>query len=312
MMWEIAAKRARKDKNMRDLRTIFLIDESNAVNTNLDISYDLLNDGNDAYVFEHILSLLKEELSQIENERLPMSLLRFCSISNKDGFEEIKKDIHEGRLTLSNPFNFNDPMDPILKVWIKLHKKQAEDKNNKKFFKMVSNALKNMRICCMADYSKLSNNAPLMWSHYANSHKGIAIKYKINEDVINKYNDDKQLLRICPIVYREGKPLTDSITLDNAFFAKGQCWKYEAEHRLVYFTTESSDIKEFDDKTGKLKRKNYLPLSGFEIEKVYLGAEIDLEKQNEICKITKEKRIPTYKMYYDSYDITRLECEKID
>lgn len=297
---------------MRDLRTIFLIDESKEINANLDISYESIIDGNAASVYEHILNLLQDELSQIKNEKLPAFFLRFCGISSKESFEEIKKDIHEGRLTFSNPFNFNDPMDPILKVWIKIHKNQAGDHRDKKFFKMVANALKNMRICCMADYSKLSNNAPLMWSHYANSHKGIAIKYRINEDVINKYNDDKQLLRISPVSYRKGKPLTDSITLDNAFLAKGQCWSYEAEHRLIYFTKESSTIKEIDDKTGDIKRKNYLPLSGFEIAEVYLGAEIDPMKQKEICKITKEKRIPTFKMYYDTYDITSLECKKLN
>ena len=295
---------------MRDLRTIFLIEESEDANMDLDIAYESLMDGNVANSYMHILSLLKEELSQIKNEKLPISFLRFCGISSKESFEEIKKDILEGRLTFSNPFNFNDPMDPILKVWIKIHKNQAGDHRDKKFFKMVANALKNMRICCMADYSKLSNNAPLMWSHYANSHKGIAIKYRINEDIINKYNDDKQLLRISPIAYRKRKPLTDSITLDNAFLSKGKCWSYEAEHRLIYFTTESSTIKEVDDKTGDIKRKNYLSLSGFEIAEVYLGAEIDPKKQQEICKITKENRIPTFKMRYDTYDITRLECEE--
>lgn len=297
---------------MRDLRTIFLINESEATNANLDISYDSLMDRNDSNVYQHILSLLKEELSQIESEKLPKSFLRFCGISNKDGFEGIKKDIYEGRLSLSNPFNFNDPMDPILKVWIKVHKRHAEDKLDRKFFKMVSNALKNMRICCMADYSMLSNSAPLMWSHYANSHKGIAIKYKINKEVLNKYNNDKQLLRICPVAYRDSKPLTDSITLDNAFFAKGQCWNYEAEHRLIYFTTQSSDIKEVDDKTGKFKRKNYLSLSGFKIEEVYLGAEIDPKKQKEICEITKHRNIPTFKMRYDNYDITRLVSDELN
>lgn len=202
-------------------------------------------------------------------------------------------------------------MDPILKVWIKVHKSLAGDRHNKKFFKMVLNAMKNLRICCVADHSKLSYNEPLMWSHYANSHKGIAIKYKISEDVLNKYNDENQLLKLCPIAYRDSKPLTDSITLDNAFFAKGQCWKYEAEHRLIYFTKDSSKLKESDNKTGKDKRKDYLPLSGFGIEGVYFGAEIDPKKLKEIREITKGKGIPTFKMKYDSYDITRLVSDEL-
>lgn len=76
---------------MRDLRTIFLIEESEDANMDLDIAYESLMDGNVANSYMHILSLLKEELSQIKNEKLPMSFLRFCGISSEESFKEIKK-----------------------------------------------------------------------------------------------------------------------------------------------------------------------------------------------------------------------------
>lgn len=62
---------------MRDLRTIFLINESEATNNDLDIAYDSLMDGNDADVHLHILNLLKQELAQIESEKDTDSFLRF-------------------------------------------------------------------------------------------------------------------------------------------------------------------------------------------------------------------------------------------
>ena len=296
---------------MRELKTIFLIDKTQNSHFDLEAVYEALIDHNDSDVHPHLLRLLKEELSQITNENVPKSLLRFCSISNEKSFSEIKKDIQLGRLTFSNPFNFNDPMDPILKVWLKMNKRLDENPLNKKFFKSVVNALKNLRICCMADPTNLSDNLPLMWSHYANNHKGIAIKYKITKDALNRYNDNTHLLRLCPVAYHKHKPLNYSITIDNALFAKGHCWNYEAEHRLIYFSEITSEFKENDNTTGKLKRKDYLPLSGFDIEKVYLGAEIEENKRIEILKITKSKNIPTFKMRYDSYDITRLQSELI-
>lgn len=296
---------------MRDLKTIFLLEKTQDPHFDLEAAYEALKDHNDSDVHAHLLRLLREELSQITSENVPKSLLRFCSISNEKSFIEIKKDIQQGRLTFSNPFNFNDPMDPILKVWIKMNKRIEDNSLNKKFFKSVVNALKNLRICCMADSTVLSENLPLMWSHYANSHKGIAIKYKITKDTLDRYNDNIHLLRLCPVAYREHKPLTDSITIDNALFAKGHCWNYEAEHRLIYFSEITSEFKKKDDTTGKTKRENYLPLSGFEIEKVYLGTEIEEKKEKEILKITRSKNIPTLKMVYDSYDITKLQSELI-
>ena len=42
---------------MRDLRTIFLIEESEDANMDLDIAYESLMDGNVANSYMHILSL---------------------------------------------------------------------------------------------------------------------------------------------------------------------------------------------------------------------------------------------------------------
>lgn len=296
---------------MRDLKTIFLLEETQNPHYDLDIAYEALIDHNYPEVHTHLLRLLKEELTQITNENVPKSLLRFCGISNENSFNEIKKDIQQGRLTFSNPFKFNDPMDPILKVWIETNKRNSNSQLNKRFFKSVVNALKNLRICCMADSTDLSENLPLMWSHYANSHKGIAIKYKITQDILNRYNDNQHLLRLCPVIYREHKPMTDNITIDNALFAKGHCWNYEAEHRLIYFSEITSEFKEKDNATGKFKRKDYLPLYEFKIEEVYLGTEIEKKKEAEILEITKNKKIPTFKIKYDSHDITRLQSDPI-
>lgn len=296
---------------MRDLQTIFILENSKSPHADLDITAEALLDGNAQEAHLHMLRLIHDELSQISSEQLPKSYMRFCGCSNSVGYEEIKKDILNKRITLSNPFRFNDPMDPILKVWIDIQKKEHPKKTDKKIFKVAKNALKNLRICCMADMSSLGENTPLMWSHYADSHKGIAIKYKITEKALKRHNDAEHLLRLCPVRYRDSKELNHRITIDNALLAKGGCWNYESEHRLLYFSSNDGDFK-MDHKSEKgSQRKNFISLSGFEIEEIYLGALIDTKKESEIKQIAKSIGVRVFKMRYDTSDITKLRAEEL-
>lgn len=293
---------------MRNLETIFLLQKSLEPHYDLDMAIEAITDGNDGVAYEHLLRLIHDELSQISNENFPQTFLRFCSLANAKGYEEIKKDIQDGRITLSNPFKFNDPMDPILKVWLDLQKKESWNQQEKHFFKMAKNALKNLRICCMADAMTNEKNLPLMWSHYADSHKGIAIKYKITRECIEHYNDEEHVLRLCPVAYRSEKPICNVITIDNALLAKGACWEYEAEHRLLYFTMNKNDLIVGDDKE---KCSDFISLKGFEIEAIYLGAMISGKKETEIKRLAALNEIPIYKMKYNKNDITLLIEEVI-
>lgn len=297
---------------MRNLQTIFILEESMDPCMDLDMVVEAIKDGNAQSAHEHMLRLLHSELSQISSEFLPQSYMRFCGLSNSKGYDEIKTDIQNNRITLSSPFKFNDPMDPILRVWINMQKKEQLKKTNKKLFKVAKNALKNLRICCMADSITLGANAPLMWSHYADKHKGIAIKYKITKGALERYNDAKHLLRLCPVRYRNYKELSHYITIDNALLAKGSCWEYESEHRLLYFSTEDGEFKPNDaEEKASPKRKDFISLDGFEIEEIYLGALIDSKKESEVKQIAKSIGVSVFKMRYDDSDITKLKADKL-
>lgn len=291
---------------MRNLQTMFLLQESEDPHYDLDIAMESIMDGNAYDTHFHMLRLIYDELSQIPDEKTPCSFLRFSGIANKKGYKELKKDIQLGRLTLSNPFKFNDPMDPIIKVWIDLQKKDSWDKQDKKLFKAARNALKNLRICCLADPNKLKDKFPLMWSHYADSHRGIAIMYKITDLTLRQHNYDNHLLRLCKVAYRDRKTMSDYITIDNALLAKGDCWSYEAEHRLLYFSTEDNEFKQLNEKTQKEERKDFISLDGFKIEAVYLATQINPYQESEIRAIATQRGIQVRKMKYSPSDITHL------
>lgn len=302
----------RSNHSMRNLQTIFILEESMDSCVDLDMVVEAIMDGNAQSAHDHMLRLLHTELSQISSEFLPKSYIRFCGLSNSKGYDEIKTDIQNNRITLSNPFKFNDPMDPILKVWVNMQKKEQPQKTNKELFKIAKNALKNLRICCMADSRTLGDNAPLMWSHYADGHKGIAIKYKVTKEALERYNDAEHLLRLCPVRYRDHKELNHYITIDNALLAKGSCWEYESEHRLLYFSTEDGEFKPNDaEEKASPKRKDFISLDGFEIEEIYLGALIDSNKESEIKQIAKSIGVSAFKMRYDDSDITKLKADKL-
>lgn len=294
---------------MRNLQTIFILKDSMEPCMDLDMVVEAICDGDAKSAHDHMLRLLHTELSQISSESLPKSYMRFCGLSK--GYEEIKADIQNNRITLSNPFKFNDPMDPILKVWINMQKNGQQGKKDKKLFKTARKALMNLRICCMADSITLGANAPLMWSHYADGHKGIAIKYKVTKEALERYYDDEHMLRLCPVRYRDHKELNHYITIDNALLAKGSCWEYESEHRLLYFSTDDGEFETNDAAKDSPKRKDFISLDGFEVEGFYLGALIDSKKESELRQIAKSIGVSVFKMRYDDSDITKLKADKL-
>ena len=78
----------------------------------------------------------------------------------------------------------------------------------------------------------------LLWAHYTDSHKGIALRYKINAP--STYSDD-HLIEIEPVVYVDAIPtlhVRDLLndfpgTLRTRFTTKGKVWSYEHEWRAI-------------------------------------------------------------------------------
>lgn len=286
---------------MKNLDDIFNINNENYNNFHLEVAIESLMDGNSGPAYEHLKELLFNEISEIPTDEKSINLYRFVKLTtlNSNTENEIKpviEDIKKGALTFGNPKNFNDPMDPILKEWINLKEKVKKDKVNKRLFKELKNVLKNLRICCLSQ--KGNNNKtpylnPLMWAHYAFSHKGICIQYEITKDSLNAHNDKNHVLRMDNIRYRSKKAMSDYITIDNALLAKGECWEYEHEKRLIYFTKERIN-------------GDYTSLNGFKIKAIYLGCKILNSDKNDVIKAIKGKNIKLYQIEFDRNDITQL------
>lgn len=140
--------------------------------------------------------------------------------------------------------------------------------------------------CLCTDYKN-----KLMWSHYADSHKGFCIEYDYSLMDI-----DAHTILPLPVVYSGERPLISwKAAFDNtpenleeavAQFTKGlltkdSIWSYENEWRILVKTTEMPNI----------------PMP--RISCVYLGASISDENRNAILKIAKEKHYKVKQMVMD-------------
>ncbi|HET8828318.1 MAG TPA: DUF2971 domain-containing protein, partial [Pelobium sp.] len=185
---------------------------------------------------------------------LPQFIFKYTSI-NKYLFELLIR----GELWFSSPFEFNDPYDSHLPVDFVLESyKRSEGfemteevykTNQGNFVKplVFSNKLEELRklvgVCC---FSTVEDNL-IMWSHYADNHKGLLLKFDTSElqKVFSKITHVSYTDKLKPINY-------DSIPanlLSKLLTRKSTHWKSEKEVRIItkksgYYRFPQTALKE--------------------------------------------------------------------
>lgn len=135
---------------------------------------------------------------------------------------------------------------------------------NKKDFEDIYKKLKTTRICSMLTKQEDQTfpNDYLMWSHYANSHKGCCIEIQPTK----QYNDGWQLLEV---KYQDDLPLIDTTNLDegirNILSVKTPTWNTEHEVRA---------IKQYDENKFSTQSEYY----HVKIVAVYFGERVPKAK----------------------------------
>ncbi|MDK2826595.1 MAG: hypothetical protein PWQ44_1775 [Methanolobus sp.] len=99
----------------------------------------------------------------------------------------------------------------------------------------------------------------LMWSHYANNHKGICLSFRFYPgDDFNFFKLDSRMHPLYPVNYQNDLPKQVNFLINyeprdllSFLFTKHTNWKYENEHRLIIPTSDFNKgiyIKNFDKK----------------------------------------------------------------
>lgn len=143
-------------------------------------------------------------------------------------------DLAKGRLKLSQIDNLNDPFE----LWC------SEQSDHK-----MRTALRSWKKAMAKKYGLLcfcaTWRSPLLWSHYADRHKGICLGFNVRDDSVAKvdYVEKRTPLRL---------PLTED-SMQRVLFTKFTGWSYEQEWR-AWFRLEECDpaasnhyFREFDE-----------------------------------------------------------------
>lgn len=187
-------------------------------------------------------------------------------------FRKINKytisDLVNNEITLSDPKVFNDPYDTILPIFLKCRNKVIINKSDYSIEPYMK-AYEPMRIRCFASDKKENNQTVfaikdrLMWSHYADEHKGICIKYqfKFNPYSIQKiYANLKSITNWLKINYIEEITFGDIAKASKQLLlaTKQSDWGYENEFRLFHYDPlikeEQSHVQiRLEDLGGQIK-----------------------------------------------------------
>ncbi|MDD6781623.1 MAG: DUF2971 domain-containing protein [Bacteroidales bacterium] len=203
------------------------------------------------------------------------------------------------QLNLSSPTTFNDPFDCPIRVLLY----KGNDVSS-----LVRQAYQDcLKIACFSSnvklpYPKDTNNPlsesvfdekkhrkdkkeylnSLMWGHYADSHKGICIKYSFNNSISLLGSENPNIVAYFKDVKYSNGDMSkysnkDSITLEDAFFLKGKQWEYENELRFLYYDLNgNSDYGTID-----------IPSC---IEAIYFGLKCSNKDKETIQNIMRSKR----------------------
>lgn len=187
-----------------------------------------------AVIYNHLGDIDKAESAYIKSLLTPMRIdinqTKFNRVLYKympiDKYSMI--NLINNTLFLNDPKKFNDPFDcPIFRG------------NNYKNYKSFSNVMDRIRISCFSE----KFDSILMWSHYADSHMGICVGYRLDSGYCLKNN-----LHSGFVDYQEGNQYNKGIKnfkglLNDTFYIKNKEWEYESEFRIIGYELESDIIQ---------------------------------------------------------------------
>ncbi len=255
-------------------------------------------------------------------QKSPSKLYKYTTV------DAALKILTTSTVRFSSPNCFNDPYDSRPPIYLKCDNKNTKQKLynagiNIKEDSMVLNKKttsisnfftkqhKYYRIFCLSK----TNKSILMWSHYANCHRGVVIEFNSNTPIIKeaepiKYQKsmtiDFDILKDFPKLQNKKAQKTQ----EKLYLIKFTDWQYEQEYRCSFITEDSENFKkkfhskDVNNKTWencskefeKMKEHIHIPIPVNAIKAVYLGCNINPIDKTAIIEILKTK-YPRAKCY---------------
>lgn len=186
-----------------------------------------------------------------ENKQLVSTYFEFLKVSFNtwEEFTNSNRMIGENIEELFQIMNFYKIPNIFDKLWDKDSTKLQITLY--KHFLFILNSIHKFGVCCFST----TPNSPLMWSHYANNHKGICIEFLTEDkDGVPLFKKEEKKNFILEKVdysdnpinfFREKLPTEDGDVNTKILTTKSSKWSYEEEIRFV---TEHQGLLKFNPK----------------------------------------------------------------
>lgn len=223
-------------------------------------------------------------------------------------------DLINNQITVCHPSKMNDPFDSIANMWSSEYnlKKICKFQDCDKYIPIFSESFKYFRIRSFIANGKTYETDDdilskiLMWSFYADEHRGFCIKYRLAKHFIKKpYDGSYCHLRILPVEYIDEYDLSNKTYIDtnDSFGYKSKVWKNEDEVRLISYntTTESPFFGEKLDRNSK-------------IEEIIFGIKCPQATKEIICNLIENYNcnIKLSEMVQDGHNVYCLRKQKYE
>ena len=209
-------------------------------------------------------------------------------------------DLVNNEITLVHPSEFNDPFDTLVLPWTKRFEKSCKEKKHIEPYRASFDFFRVKSFVKDTSTTKAYKDV-LMWSHYANEHRGFCIKYRFEQ---NFTKESPLTMYFRPILYTKKNERIniekEHIDTNLAFCTKQYLWKYENEVRLIAYMPELSDSK---------KHFNAIPMGELcHIDSIYFGVRCSENVINTIKNILKGTKTKYYRMTSQPCDIFNLKA----
>lgn len=252
------------------------------------------------YIFNEIDKFLNEK-------KLPLKGLQKLSV----GFYKSMYRKYKKMAIKAGIFEANKMMLSITRFFIGMLPKEEIEKSREEFAKQVTERIKNVRSSVLMSCFSKRYDSTLMWSHYADKHRGVCIEFERPDDFSDvRYKSVREPFDLVGVTKRclaymlDGNEINYSDLrlinkISSPLLTKSEDWAYEQEVRCIFtsFTSlEDLEMLDFD---------KYLYFMPTMIRKVYLGVNMSEAEKTEIESICQKLKIEVVdtKLSDDEYKI---------
>lgn len=227
--------------------------------------------------------------SRVSRNMLIDSLSKRCAITLEE------KD------SIRNTDNLEKTLKEILWKYFRARSQGLTQDLMEASFSAIQKVKEILRVVCFSEI----NDSVLMWSHYAQNHKGFCIEYDFNDwdcrDYLRpvQYVDERHYIRNN---FADNLPSNAGREIMDAALYKSSEWSYEKEWRLVMSAMEIL----------KPKFKDTIPTFFLEefITAVYIGAKAEEQYCTQVCEHYRGTNVEIYRMQMQT-DCYKLRPEQI-